>query len=231
MRKVQFANDYFYHVYNRGTDKREIFSDEKDYFRFIHDLFEFNDNNAVVNANFRFVQQINYGGSTSMVSRAREQLVDIISFCLMPNHFHFILKQLKDGGIVKFMQKIGTGYTMYFNQKHKRSGVLFQGKFKAILIDRDEYFLHLSGYIHSNPVEIIEPGWKDAGIKDWPMVNDFLQKYRWSSYQDYIGIKNFPSVINKDFLLNYFQDTKRYQQYLKTYLVGDLERIKEVVLE
>ena len=166
-----------------------------------------------------------------MVSRAREQLVDIISFCLMPNHFHFILKQLKDGGIVKFMQKIGTGYTMYFNQKHKRSGVLFQGKFKAILIDRDEYFLPLSGYIHSNPVEIIEPGWKDAGIKDWPMVNDFLQKYRWSSYQDYIGIKNFPSVINKDFLLNYFQDTKRYQQYLKTYLVGDLERIKEVVLE
>src|SRR3989344_7885148 len=144
MRKVQFANDYFYHAYNRGTDKREIFSDEKDYFRFIRDLFEFNDNNAVVNANFRFVQQINYGGSTSIVSRAREQLVDIISFCLMPNHFHFILKQLKDGGIVKFMQKIGTGYTMYFNQKHKRSGVLFQGKFKAILIARDEYFLPLS---------------------------------------------------------------------------------------
>ena len=195
MRKIQFANDQFYHIYNRGVDKRKIFLAEKDYFRFIHDLFEFNDTKAVLNANFRFTKSQraeNYGGPASIVvlREPKRRLVDIISFCLMPNHFHFILKQLSDGGIAKFMQKIGTAYAMYFNQKHKRSGVLFQGRFRAILIDKDEYFLPLSGYIHSNPIEIIDPGWKEKGIKEWPKVNNFLQKYRWSSYLDCIGIKN-----------------------------------------
>lgn len=236
MRKVQFANDYFYHIYNRGTDKRKIFLDEKDHFRFIHDLYEFNDINAALNVNFRFAQSQqlnNYGGSTSIVRKSRERLVDIVSFCLMPNHFHLILRQIKDSGITKFMQKIGTGYTMYFNEKRKRSGALFQGRFKAVLIDKDEYFLPLSGYIHANPVEIIEPGWKERGIKNQQKVNSFLQKYRWSSYLDYAGIKNFPSIISKNFLSDYFKDGKGYQKYFMSYLFKDKDfnKIEKIKLE
>lgn len=227
MRKVQFANDYFYHIYNRGTDKRNIFLDEKDYSRFIHCLFEFNDSEAIINSRLRF----NYRGETSIIKRVRDKLVDIVSFCLMPNHFHLILKQLQENGIAKFMQKVGTGYTMYFNKKQNRSGSLFQGVFKAILIDKDEYFLPLNGYIHSNPVELIEPNWKQEKIKNWEKVDDFLQRYRWSSHLDYVGIKNFPSVINKEFLLNYFDDKKDYSQYLKSYLVGDRENIKEIIID
>lgn len=208
--------------------------DEKDYFRFIHDLFEFNNTSAVFNVNFRFAQAQkaeNYGGPTSIVQEPRRRLVDIVSFCLMPNHFHFILRQLRDGGIAKFIQKACTGYAMYFNQKYKRSGTLFQGRFRAILIDKDEYFLPLSGYIHANPVELIEPNWKEKGIKDQAKVKNFLQKYRWSSYLDCIGIKNFPSVINNDFLINYFKSEKEYQKYLMTYLSKDLEKIKEIICD
>jgi putative transposase len=228
MRKVQFINDCLYHVYNRGTEKRKIFLEEKDYFRFIHDLYEFNDVNAVLNLGKRFEW---YRGSTSIHRGPRELLVEIIAFCLMPNHFHLILRQLKEGGIVKFMQKLGTGYTMYFNQKNQRTGALFQGKFKAILVDKDEYFLPLVNYIHLNPVELIEPNWKEEGIKAWGKVNEFLGNYRWSSYPDYIGIKNFPSVINKNFLINYYKDEQNYKKYLMTDLARNLDKINKIKLD
>jgi putative transposase len=149
----------------------------------------------------------------------------------MPNHFHLILRQLKDGSIAKFMQKIGTGYTMYFNQKNKRNGVLFQGRFKSILIESDEYLMHLSRYIHINPVELYEPSWKENGIQNWENINEFLESYRWSSYLDYIGIKNFPSVINKEIVNSFFQDEQSYKNFINQYLNNDLEFIKEIVLE
>ena len=228
MRKVQFLNNYLYHIYNRGTEKREIFSEEKDYIRFVHDLYEFNDLNTVLNVGHRF--EI-YGGSTSIYRGKRNLLVEVIAFCLMPNHFHLILRQLKEQGITKFMQKLGTGYTMYFNQKNQRSGALFQGRFKAILVDQDEYLLPLVSYIHLNPVELIESNWKERGVKDWEKTNEFLEKYRWSSYLDFIGIKNFPSVINKNFLLNYYKNGENYKRYLITDLVRDLDKINKIKLD
>jgi len=228
MRRIQFANDNFYHIYNRGTEKRKIFLDDKDYFRFIHDLYEFNDERAGFNVGFRFNQ--NYRGRISIV-KDRKQLVDIISFCLIPNHFHLILRQRQDKGITKFMQKIGTGYTMYFNQKNKRSGALFQGRFKAILVDKDDYFLPLTGYIHFNPVGLLEPEWREKGINNRQKVKEFLKKYRWSSLLDYTGVKNFPSLIDKEFLLNFFGKKENYIQYLTDYLFGDLEKIKGLTLE
>jgi putative transposase len=233
MRKIQFINDCLYHVYNRGTEKRNIFLEEKDYFRFIHDLYEFNDTNTILHTDWR----IKTGrseicrGSTSTNRKLRELLVEVIAFCLMPNHFHLILRQLKEGGIVKFMQKIGTGYTMYFNQKNERTGSLFQGRFKAILVDRDDYLLPLASYIHLNPVELIESNWKEEGIRDWKKTNEFLENYRWSSYLDYVGIKNFPSVINKNFLINYYKNEQNYKKYLMTDLVRDLDKINKIKLD
>jgi putative transposase len=229
MRKVQFTNDYLYHVYNRGTEKRTIFTEDADYFRFIHDLYEFNNVKAVLHLSRKLSDSVLIGrGSTST---NRERMVEIVAFCLMPNHFHFILRQTKEGGIVKFMQKVGTGYTMYFNQKNKRSGVLFQGRFKAILVDNDEYFLPLLNYIHLNPVELAEPEWREEGIKDKDKVDNFLENYRWSSYQDYIGIKNFPSVINKEFFNGYFKSAGSYKNFINQRLVKDKELIKEITLE
>lgn len=198
MRKTPLVTDSYYHVYNRGVDKRKIFLDDTYYYRFIHGLFRFNRDDR---------------GSTS------ERSVDIICFCLMPNHFHLILKQIRENGITKFMQKIGTGYTMYFNQRCQRTGSLFEGRFKTILIEEDEYLIHLSRYIHLNPIDLVEPDWKEEGIKDRRKADKFLEQYKWSSYLDYTGKRNFPSIINKKFLLNYFKS----DDYLK-FMRLNLER-------
>ncbi|MCM8798739.1 MAG: transposase [Candidatus Omnitrophica bacterium] len=222
MKKVEFLNHHFYHVYNRGVDKRRIFEDENDYVRFVHSLFEFNDQYPALP--FSQVYE-------KVRKRERELLVNIICFTLMPNHFHLILEQLKEGGITKFMRKLGTGYTMYFNEKYKRTGALFEGRFKVILVGSDEYLLHLSRYIHLNPVELIENHWKENGIQNFGEVKNFLGRYRWSSFLDYIGIKNFPSIIKKDFLLGYFREPGDYKNFVWEFLVKDLALIKELLLE
>jgi putative transposase len=149
----------------------------------------------------------------------------------MPNHFHLILRQLQENGIAQFMQKLGTGYTMYFNKKNKRSGSLFQGTFKAIQIEHDEYLTHLSRYIHINPVELIESMWKENGIQNWDKTNEFLENYRWSSYLDYIGVKNFPSVTNREVINSYFQNEQSYKNFINQWLNKDLEFVKEAILE
>lgn len=231
MRRINFKNGQYYHIYNRGVEKRDIFLDEGDYFRFIHNLYEFNNSNPVLNLG-RDLGGLNEGGETSFNQRKpRKRLVDIICFCQMPNHFHIILKQLVEGGISKFMQKIGTGYTVYFNIKYERSGVLFQGVFKAVHIEAENYLTYLSRYIHLNPAELKESEWKKGGIKNWKLVNEFLENYRWSSYPDYIGKKNFPSVTNRELILKIFGDEKNYKRFIKEWLAKDLQNVKEIVLE
>ena len=210
MARINFINDQYYHVYNRGTDKRQIFLDSSDYVRFIHYLYEFNGCKITSN----FTRDIVEGRTFNM--EQRDLLVEIIAFCLMPNHFHLILKQVKDGGITKFMRKLSTGYAMYFNKRNKRNGVLFQGKFKSILIENDEYLAHLSRYIHINPFK---------------SFNADLRNYRWSSYLDYIGIKNFPSVISKKTINSLFPTEIGYQNFVNQFIASDQEKIHHLVLE
>lgn len=225
MRQIKFITNSYYHIYNRGVDGRTIFKDDKDYRRFIHSLYEFNDK--------QFALPLSRMTKEQSVLRAlrRQPLVNILCFCLMPNHFHLILEQIVDSGITKFMRKLGTGYTMYFNTKYKRNGVLFQGKFKAIAIETDEYLLHLSRYIHLNPVELIEKDWKLQGIKDWNIAKNFLRKYRWSSFIDYIGIRNFPSVTQIGFIQRYFKNCADYKEFVEKFLVQDISKIEEILLE
>lgn len=229
MKRPIFENGNLYHVFNRGVEKRNIFMDKYDYYRFIHDLYEFNDKNLVTNV-FYYAGK-NYGSPTSINRKPRKLLVEIICYCLMPNHYHLLLRQLVDNGISKFLQKLGVGYTHYFNQKYKRSGVLFQGKTKAIFIKTDAQFTHLSRYIHLNPVELIESDWKEKGVRNWRKVNEKLEKYRWSSYLDYIGKKNFPSLINKEPILNYFNNETKYKKFIGEWALKDMGGIEDLILE
>lgn len=197
--RPRFASGVFYHVYNRGVEKRNIFLDEKDYFRFVHDLFEFNDKNPVVNVQYR--HQKNYSSPTAVDSaierQPRELLVDVVAFVLMPNHYHLLLRQRTENGVSLFMQKLGGGYTRYFNEKRERKGVLFQGKYKLKSINDHHYLQHLVQYIHLNPIELFIrrfPERKQSAELRIP--SEKLRSYRWSSYRDYLGIKNFPSVVN-----------------------------------
>lgn len=145
-RKTPFVNNEYYHLYNRGVDKREVFSVNNDFLHFLDGLKEFNrlePIGSLYENSFRKGKDIPLGSKAS-------KLVDIIAYCINPNHFHLILKQNLDRGIEKFMQRLGTSYTKYFNNKNKRTGSLFQDKFKSKHIDSNEYLLYLSAYVNLN---------------------------------------------------------------------------------
>ena len=154
--KPQFTENHVYHIYNRGVEKRNIFLNDRDYLRLIHDLYEFNDENQALNVGY-FINSKSIEVEPQYLKKEKKKrklLVEILAFTLMSNHFHLILQQKKEGSIVKFMQKLGTGYTMYFNKKYKRVGGLFQGRYKAVLLENDTHFIHLPFYIHTNPLKI-----------------------------------------------------------------------------
>lgn len=223
MKRPQIVENQFYHIYNRGVEKRNVFLDNKDHLRFIHDLYEFNDEDAVMNAAYYFNPKT-MEVEPHYIQKERKQrklLVEILTFALMPNHFHMLVKQVRHNGIAKFMQKLGTGYTMYFNQKYKRVGGLFQGRYKAVLVQEEAHFTYLPSYIHLNPIKIYGGS---TSIND---TMRFLRGYRWSSFLDYIGKKNFPSVTSRQFLLNYFGGEKKYADEIRD-LLRNKERFAEV---
>ncbi|MCK5022241.1 MAG: transposase [Candidatus Pacebacteria bacterium] len=220
MKKPSFLNNHIYHIYNRGVEKRNIFLDDHDYFQFIHNLYEFNDVNPVSKLKNSIFQSTEVERENN--KNEREPLVEILAFVLMPNHYHLLLRQLVDDGISRFLQKIGTGFTMSFNQKYDRVGCLFQGRFKAVLVEEESHLLYLPMYIHLNPIKI--SGGSTSG--DW----EFLKNYRWSSLHDYIGKKNFPSVISKEFLLDTLGSSKEYQEELKSWLKKD-NNFKDIIDE
>jgi len=222
-----------FHVLNRGVDKRKIFLDDRDYLRFIHDLFEFNDVNPALNIG-RYLNgsQLNDLRNQSISRTPRKLIVEILAFCLMPNHFHLLLRQRMEGGITKFMRKLGIGYANYFNQKYERTGTLFQGRYKAVLVNREVHFIHLPYYIHFNPLDLLMLDWRTRKIKNYKKAVKFLESYRWSSHLDYIGKKNFPSVTQREFLLKIFGGVENYRKVVKNWLKEiDLVEIKRLTLE
>ncbi len=232
MRRGVLEENGIYHVYNRGADKRKIFMDEKDYLRFVHDLFEFNDEDDVRNMTYEFMKNpVRVAGiefrdrECEKPRKKRKILVDVLSFTLMPNHFHLLLRQRKENSITQFMQKMGAGYALYFNQKYGRSGVLFQGRFKAVQVKSNRHLLHVPHYIHANPLDL-----KDGDRDDIK----FLNSYRWSSHMDYCGWRNFPSVTHREFLLDLFGGEESYKKSIAEWVKErekNINKMKEVSID
>ena len=233
MKRPIITNNVFYHIYNRGVEKRKIFLDEQDHLRFIHDLFEFNNLDPAPSLTYHFDKHSKEVGLPKIKRQPRKLLVELLVYCLMPNHFHIIAKQRIDGGVTTFMRKLGTGYTNYFNQKYERVGSLFQGKYKIVQIKKEPHFFNLPCYVHLNPLDLIIPDWKEnKEVKDTKKAINFLENYRWSSFPDYIGKKNFPSVIQHESFSKFLGSPAQYKidtiEWLKS---SDLKGIKEVSLE
>ena len=196
----------FYHVLNRGVDKRPVVMDEEDRVRFIHDLFVFNDKEAT----------LNYILPGRKLDHPRTLLVHVHAFCLMPNHYHLLLSPAVEQGIPLFMKKLNMGYTKYFNEKHQRSGALWQGKYKKILMKRDAHFLYIPYYIHLNPLDLTHPQWREGKVRNSADALKALRAYRWSSHCDYAGIKNFPSVTERELLAEIIGTRERYEKEIRT---------------
>ncbi len=224
-----------YHVLNRGVDKRKIFLEKSDYMRFIHDLFEFNDTESVVNLTYRFTRTTRVVDTNNFKiseQHKRKLLVEILAFCAMPNHYHLLLKARTVEGIPEFMKKLNMGYSKYFNTKYERSGTLFEGRYKSVPVGSEAHFIHLPFYIHLNPLDLVMREWRQRDIKNYKEAMKFLEKYRWSSFLDYIGKKNFPSVTNRDLLLKFFGGTEEYKKSTVEWLKQqNIEKIMGLTLE
>lgn len=209
-RNTIFSVGENYHLYGRGTDKRKIFVRPNDYDRFISLLYIFNNTTTV------HVSNLNDTALGNILSLEKtDELVKITSYCLMPNHFHILAQEIREGGISKFMQKIMTGYTMFFNKKYERTGSLFESSFKSVHVDNDNHLKYLLAYIHLNPVKIIYPHWKEKGILDKNKAEEFLKRYKYSSFSDYSDEKRKESkIIDKNVLPKYFDDFNDFEKYL-----------------
>ena len=138
-RKSDFANNEYYHCYNRGVEKRIIFNDTQDFAYFIKSLKAFNTTEV-------------FGKQRLYNKNIGDRLVEIVCSCLLPNHFHLVLKQNTENGISQFMQRIGISYSMYFNQKNERSGTLFQGSFKSKYLSTDQDLQQVISYVYHNNI-------------------------------------------------------------------------------
>ena len=219
LRKDPFITGEYYHIYNRGIDKRIIFKSERGYERFVMLLYLANSNDS-----FRLDDILNKehkSFSDVLVLDRGEPLVSIGAWCLMTNHFHLLVRQEVDGGITKFMRKLGTGYSMFFNIKYQRAGALFGGLFKSKLIGVDDnYMRHLFGYIHINPLEIKFTNWKNKINKSSVDMKNFLKSYRYSSYLDYIGEDRIEkNIIKKENFPDYFQNFQSFRVFVENYFV------------
>lgn len=203
-RKISFVQDEYYHLYNRGNDKKVIFHDEQDYKRFISLLYLCNSNKKID------LKEI--GNNIFNFDRV-VPLVAIGAYCLMPNHFHILLTPLEDTGVSIFMQKLSTAYSMYYNKKYSRTGSLFEGKFKSQHADNDRYLKYLFSYIHLNPIKLVQKNWKEVGIKNKESTLSFLGKYKYSSYQDYADLKReLGLILNRGSFPRYFTKKDNFQK-------------------
>lgn len=211
-RIVPIVNNEIYHVFNRGSDKRNIFLQPRDYRRFIKTFYYYQFEGPKPKLSNLTKDNIN-----SFKPTPSARLIEPICYCLMPNHFHFLLRQLKDNGTSIFISQVSNSYTKCFNTKYKRIGPLLQGVFKAVRIETDEQLIHVSRYIHLNPVV--------SGIVDDP------EMYLWSSYSEYANGKS--NLCSIEPILNLFSSKEEYCKFVKERIdYGKaLEAIKHQIID
>lgn len=217
MRKFKPQNGELYHIFNRGTEKRNVFMSSKDYERFIVNLILFNTEQTPIKNISR------YDINLALKDIPKDPLVKIHAFCLMPNHFHFMFEQIADNGIARFLHKLEMGYSKYFNKMYPRNGNLFQGAYKISHVDNDSYRLYLPLYIHLNALELLksERLWKEKGIKDKTKALNFLKNYPWSSLRTYLNTE-FLAFISRDILDELYENPKTWEIAIKDWLPEQL---------
>lgn len=210
IRKVKFIPGEYYHIYNRGNSKQKIFLDKEDCDHFVKLLYLCN---SIKSITYRDISKNTYDFDRE------ETLVFIGAYCLMPNHFHFLVKGKTEDGISKFMQKFSTAYSMYFNKKYKRTGGLFEEKFKSQHIGIDRHLKYIFSYIHLNPIKLVEPKWKETGIKNIQNALKYLRAYQHSSYTDYLSENRLRlKILDKREFPKYFPSKDSFEEEILDWL-------------
>ena len=213
MRKTQFAPGEYYHIYNRGNNKQNIFIDERDYSRLLFLILFLQAPFPIYNISrsvSHFIRYKIFNITEKLIARLlKERMVELVNFTFMPNHFHLLISENIEGGISQYMQRIQDAFTKYFNAKYSKVGHLFQGPFQAVHISTNEQLLHLSAYIHRNQRE----------LKQWKNKE---HNYLWSSYYDYVKENRWGDLLKTDIILEQFSNPEDFQNFVKTSGVKDL---------
>ena len=192
-RKIKFAINEHFHIYSRGVEKRKIFTSESDYLRFVALLYVMNQKESFRMENF--LRDKSHTIKNIFKENRGKTLVSVLGYCLMPNHFHLILYEHTEGGISKFMSKLLTAYSMYFNTKYERSGPLFTHPFRSEHISNEPQYMYIFSYLHLNPISLIQKDWKEGGVTDLKKATEFLHKFKYSSYTDFLKQERLESSI------------------------------------
>ena len=211
MRILKIAPGEHYHIFNRAVSRQVIFHDFGDYARFLFLILYLQAPIKILHigrAVKDFLKYFGQGGQSRALATGYEKeimkkrMVELVAFCLMPNHFHLVIKELEERGIASYMQRVLTAYAKYYNTKYEKSGHVFQGPYKAVYIEDDRQLLYLSAYIHRNPRE----------ISKWFKRED---QYIWSSYQDFISENRWGNLIMPDIVTGQFKNKKKYHEFVK----------------
>lgn len=212
--QTSFYTNSIYHIINRGVAQQDIFRTPYDYQRFLDTMGFYLDG-----AQSKKFSSISKKERRKIISSSsKDPFIEIIGYCLMPNHFHILARQLKDNGVSNFMRKFQDSYTRYFNAKNKRVGTIYQGKFKAVLIETDEQLFHVSRYIHLNPYA--------AKLTNYP------EKYPWSSYNSYLKNEK-TKICNPEMIIEMIGSPEKYRKFVADYAeyARFLSEIKKFILE
>lgn len=207
-----------WHVMNRGVDRRNIVSDDRDRKRFVADLYAMNDTRPVDSLNYHFSKSLNTG-RVYEPERDRDRLVTVHAWCLMDNHYHALISEEVEDGVSQFLKKLNMGYAKYFNTRYERAGALFQGKTKRVHVRTDAHFLWILHYIHFNPLDMKKETalWRSQCVSDPKGTLSWLESYRWSSFRDYSNLPGVPEILSGSFM---YEDRERYMSEAKQILTS-----------
>lgn len=213
------------HVFNRGVEKRKIFLDNSDYLRFVTNLVFLNNKDGKIKVR----SKAPFHNLNKVLSK-QKKLVEVLKWSLLPNHYHLLLYEVEEGGILEFTKRLGNAYTKYFNTKYKgRSGYLFQNSAKMIEIDDESQFLYIPIYIDLNCVDLLKPNWKKQKNHDTKRILDFLDMYKWSSFRDYFGDNEYEKIINSNLFYDLFDtDPKQYRKEITQFLEEPIKQGEKV---
>lgn len=219
-RFTPLVNEEYYHIFNRGVAFQPTYLVKRDYEKFLQCISYYRFNNLPSRlSKFLLLPKDEREKVLQDLEKRNDKVIEINAFCLMPNHFHLLLKQVRDGGISKFMRQLSDSYTRYFNVKYERVGPVFQGAFKAVHVDTDEQLIHLSRYIHLNP------------LASFVVKEKYFIDYPWSSLKNYLN--GNPSMVNTRTILTHFKSAKEYLEFImdQADYSKELEKIKHLTLE
>lgn len=205
MRKTIITAGEYYHIYNRGNRKQNIFLERNDYVRFLFLILYLQSSIPIYNIGYAVAHFIKHRVFNNSLNEkvAHMRTVDLAVFTLMPNHFHLVVYERKESGISSYMQRVQNAYAKYFNHKYQTAGHVFQGPYQSVHIENNEQLLHVSAYIHRNQREISE--WKNKE-----------QDYLWSSYHDYANENRWGELLSQKIISKQFLDPSEYVDFVKT---------------